>query len=86
MRNEGDVDAEFAKSGKTLRRVLRPTPCTRHDGTAGCCGGVSRRQSNGLGAHAKSPTVQEVIAQAVGIRKEDVMCHVTLLGGGFGRK
>src|SRR5207248_3537942 len=30
--------------------------------------------------------VQDVIAQAVGIRKEDVTCHVTLLGGGFGRK
>jgi isoquinoline 1-oxidoreductase beta subunit len=30
--------------------------------------------------------VQEVIAQAVGIHKEDVTCHVTLLGGGFGRK
>ena len=30
--------------------------------------------------------VQEVIARAVGIRKEDVTCHVTLLGGGFGRK
>jgi isoquinoline 1-oxidoreductase subunit beta len=28
--------------------------------------------------------VQEVIAKAVGIRKEDVICHVTLLGGGFG--
>jgi len=31
-------------------------------------------------------STQEVIAQAVGIRKEDVTCHVTLLGGGFGRK
>ena len=30
--------------------------------------------------------VQEVVARAVGIRKEDVTCHVTLLGGGFGRK
>jgi isoquinoline 1-oxidoreductase beta subunit len=31
-------------------------------------------------------SVQEIIAQAVGIRKEDVTCHVSLLGGGFGRK
>ena len=30
--------------------------------------------------------VQETVARAVGIKKEDVTCHVTLLGGGFGRK
>jgi len=30
--------------------------------------------------------VQEEVAKAVGIKKEDVTCHVTLLGGGFGRK
>jgi isoquinoline 1-oxidoreductase beta subunit len=30
--------------------------------------------------------VQETVAGAVGIAKKDVTCHVTLLGGGFGRK
>ncbi len=30
--------------------------------------------------------VQEAVAEALGIKKEDVTCHVTLLGGGFGRK
>ena len=30
--------------------------------------------------------VQEAVAAALGIEKEDVTCHVTLLGGGFGRK
>jgi len=30
--------------------------------------------------------VQETIAGVLGIKKEDVICHVTLLGGGFGRK
>ena len=30
--------------------------------------------------------VQETVAKAVGISKENVICHVTLLGGGFGRK
>ncbi|HEY6332284.1 MAG TPA: molybdopterin cofactor-binding domain-containing protein, partial [Blastocatellia bacterium] len=30
--------------------------------------------------------VQDMIAQAVGISKKDVICNVTLLGGGFGRK
>ena len=30
--------------------------------------------------------VQETLASVLGIKKEDVNCHVTLLGGGFGRK
>ncbi len=30
--------------------------------------------------------VQETVAAALGIDKKDVTCHVTLLGGGFGRK
>ena len=30
--------------------------------------------------------VQDTVAAAVGIDKKDVTCHVTLLGGGFGRK
>ncbi len=30
--------------------------------------------------------VQDTVARAVGIDKQDVICHVTLLGGGFGRK
>ena len=31
-------------------------------------------------------TVQTIISQELGIPKENVVCHVTLLGGGFGRK
>jgi isoquinoline 1-oxidoreductase beta subunit len=30
--------------------------------------------------------VQDIVAKELGIAKEDVICHVTLLGGGFGRK
>jgi isoquinoline 1-oxidoreductase beta subunit len=30
--------------------------------------------------------VQEEVAKKLGIKKEDVTCHVTFLGGGFGRK
>jgi isoquinoline 1-oxidoreductase beta subunit len=30
--------------------------------------------------------VQDAVAEALGIAKTDVACHVTLLGGGFGRK
>jgi isoquinoline 1-oxidoreductase beta subunit len=38
-------------------------------------------------APTQSPQgVQETIASVLNIKKEDVTCHVTLLGGGFGRK
>ncbi len=30
--------------------------------------------------------VREEVAKALGMKKEDVTCHVTFLGGGFGRK
>ena len=30
--------------------------------------------------------VREEVAKALGLKKEDVVCHVTFLGGGFGRK
>jgi isoquinoline 1-oxidoreductase beta subunit len=30
--------------------------------------------------------VQDIVAKELGIAKENVICHVTLLGGGFGRK
>ena len=30
--------------------------------------------------------LQETVAKSLGIKKEDVTCHVTFLGGGFGRK
>ena len=41
--------------------------------------------------HAWAPTqnpqaVQAIVSKELGIAKEDVICHVTLLGGGFGRK
>ena len=30
--------------------------------------------------------VREEVAKELGLKKEDVTCHVTFLGGGFGRK
>jgi isoquinoline 1-oxidoreductase beta subunit len=38
-------------------------------------------------ANTQNPqAVQDTVAQALGIDKKNVECHVTLLGGGFGRK
>jgi len=40
-----------------------------------------------LWAPTQNPqAVQELVSKELGIGKEDVICHVTLLGGGFGRK
>ena len=87
MRNEGDVDAEFAKSGNTfepeyylphLAHATMEPPVA----VADCRDGKVT-----VWAPAQNPQgVQDVVAQLVGIPKEDVTCHVTLLGGGFGRK
>ena len=87
VRNEGDVDAEFARAGKTyeaeyyvphLAHATMEPPVALADFRDGkVIAWVPTQNPQG---------VQEVIAQALGISKEDVTCHVTLLGGGFGRK
>ena len=87
MRNEGDVDAEFAKGGKTLEAEYY-VPHLAHATMEPPVALADFRDGK---VTAWVPTqnpqgVQEAIAQAVGIRKEDVTCHVTLIGGGFGRK
>src|SRR5260370_18442008 len=38
------------------------------------------------GRRRKARKGRDAIAQALGLKKEDVTVHVTLLGGGFGRK
>jgi isoquinoline 1-oxidoreductase subunit beta len=87
MRDEGDVDGEFAKGGNTFEAEYY-VPHLAH---ATMEPPVALAEFRDGKVAAWVPTqdpqsVQEVIAHAVGIRKEDVTCHVTLLGGGFGRK
>ncbi len=87
MRNEGDVDAEFAKGGKTFEAEYY-VPHLAHATMEPPVAVADFRDGKVTAwAPTQNPqSVQEVIAQAVGVRKEDVTCHVTLLGGGFGRK
>ncbi len=87
VRNVGDVDSEFAQNGKVieagyyaphLAHVSMEPPVALadyRDGKVTAWAPVQNPQA-----------VQETLAQVMGIRKEDVTCHVTLLGGGFGRK
>jgi isoquinoline 1-oxidoreductase beta subunit len=87
VRNIGDVDAEFAKGGKTLEADYY-VPMLSHvsmeppvavaeykNGKVECWAPTQNPQA-----------VQDTVAQAVGIKPEAVICNVSLLGGGFGRK
>jgi len=87
MRTEGDVDAEFAKGGKTFEAEYY-VPHLAHATMEPPVAVADFREGKvTVWAPTQNPQgVEEVISQAVGIRKENVTCHVTLLGGGFGRK
>jgi len=87
IRENGNVDAAFAKGGKIVEAEYY-TPMMAH---------VSMEPPAALAVYsdgkveAWAPTqnpqgAQEAIAAAVGLKKEDVTVHMTLLGGGFGRK
>ncbi len=87
VRNVGDVDAEFAKGGKIVEAGYY-TPHLAHASMEPPVAVAEYRDGKVLAwAPTQNPqAVQETIAGVLGVKKEDVTCHVTLLGGGFGRK
>ena len=87
VRNVGDVDAQFAKGGKIIEAEYY-APHLAHASMEPPVAVVEYRNGKVLAwAPTQNPqAVQETIADVLGIKKEDVTCHVTLLGGGFGRK
>ena len=87
VRNVGDVDAAFAKGGKIIEAEYY-TPHLAHVSMEPPVAVAEYRDGKVLAwAPTQNPqAVQETIASVLGIKKEDVICHVTLLGGGFGRK
>ncbi|MGA8230958.1 MAG: molybdopterin cofactor-binding domain-containing protein [Candidatus Acidiferrales bacterium] len=87
VRNVGDVDAEFAKGGKIIEAEYY-TPHLAHASMEPPVAVAEYRDGKVVAwAPTQSPqAVQETIAGLLQIKKEDVTCHVTLLGGGFGRK
>jgi len=87
VRDVGNVDAEFAKGGK----IIEAEYYAPHLAHASMEPPVAVAEYRDGKVQAWAPTqspqaVQETIAAVLGIKKEDVTCHVTLLGGGFGRK
>jgi len=83
----GDPDAEFAKGGK----IVEAEYFAPHLAHASMEPPVAVADVRGEKVTVWSPTqdpqgVQEQVAKALGLKKENVTCHVTFLGGGFGRK
>ncbi len=87
IRNEGDADAAFAKGGKIIEADYY-VPLLAHASMETMVAVADFKDGK---VTAWVPTqnpqaVQEIVSQELGIPKEDVTCHVTLLGGAFGRK
>ncbi len=81
------MDAAFAKAAKIHEaEYYVPHAGARFDGAAGGRGRVQERQGEAWASTQNPQAVQDTVAEAVGIKPADVTCHVTLLGGGFGRK
>ena len=87
VREEGNVDNVFAGAGKTMEAeyylphlahaTMEPLVATAEfkDGKVTVWAPTQNPQA-----------VQESVGKVLGIAKEDVICNVTMLGGGFGRK
>jgi isoquinoline 1-oxidoreductase beta subunit len=87
VRNLGNVDAEFGKGGKVLEATYY-TPMAAHAAMEPPAAVAEFRNGKvEVWCPTQNPqAVQETVGAAVGIDKKNVICHVTLLGGGFGRK
>jgi isoquinoline 1-oxidoreductase beta subunit len=86
-RNLGNVDAEFARGGKIIEATYY-TPLAAHASMEPPAAVAEFRNGKvEVWAPTQNPqAVQDTVAAAVGIDKKNVICHVTLLGGAFGRK
>jgi isoquinoline 1-oxidoreductase beta subunit len=86
-RNLGNVDAEFSKNGKTLEATYY-TPLAAHAAMEPPAA-VAEFQNGRVTVWCPTQNpqaVQDAVSAAVGVDKKNVICHVTLLGGAFGRK
>jgi isoquinoline 1-oxidoreductase beta subunit len=86
-RNLGNVDAEFAKGGKVLEATYY-TPLAAHAAMEPPAAVAEIRDGKAYiwGPQQNPQATQDTVAEALGMDKKDVICNVTLLGGGFGRK
>jgi isoquinoline 1-oxidoreductase beta subunit len=87
VRQIGDVDKAFASAAKTLEAEYY-VPLLAHAAMEPVVAVADFRNGKcTVWAPVQNPqAVQDTVAAAIGIDKKDVICNVTLLGGGFGRK
>jgi isoquinoline 1-oxidoreductase beta subunit len=87
VRNIGDADAAFAKVGK-IHEADYYVPLLAHAAMEPLVALAEFKDGKAtLWAPTQNPqAVQDIVSKELGISKADVICHVTLLGGGFGRK
>jgi len=87
VRNVGDADAVFAKGGK-VHEAAYYVPLLAHAAMEPLVALAEFKDGKAtLWAPTQNPqAVQDIVSKELGISKENVICHVTLLGGGFGRK
>ena len=87
VRNIGDADAVFGEGGK-INEADYYVPLLAHAAMEPLVALAEFKDGKAtIWTPTQSPqTVQDIVSQELGIPKEDVICHVTLLGGGFGRK
>ena len=87
VRNVGDANAVLAKGGKVFEADYY-VPLLAHASMEPM---VALAEFKGGKVTAWAPTqnpqgVQDIVSKELAISPNDVICHVTLLGGGFGRK
>ncbi|MCX6603157.1 MAG: molybdopterin-dependent oxidoreductase [Acidobacteria bacterium] len=87
VRNIGDVDKAFG-AATNLHEASYYIPLLSHAPMEPPAAVAEWKDGKVVtyAATQNPQAVQEAVASAMGIKKEDVTCHVTLLGGGFGRK
>jgi isoquinoline 1-oxidoreductase subunit beta len=87
VRSVGDVDAEFARAGKAYEAAYY-VPLLAHASLEPPAAVAEYRDGKVVtwAATQNPQAVQDAVAAALKVDKTDVTCHVTLLGGAFGRK
>ncbi|HEY3938388.1 MAG TPA: xanthine dehydrogenase family protein molybdopterin-binding subunit [Bryobacteraceae bacterium] len=87
VRNAGDVDAAFAGASKIVESTYT-TPLLAHAPMEPPAALADFRDGKvEIWTATQDPqAVMTTVSKALGIQPADVTCHVTLLGGGFGRK
>src|SRR6266852_4887687 len=87
VRNIGDADAVFAQGGK-IHEADYYVPLLAHAAMEPLVALAEFKDGKAtLWAPTQNPqAAQDIVSKELRIAKEDVICHVTLLGGGFGRK